>query len=1425
MALVCSTATIFGQSGQEENPGKNNHPRSAGCAPAVQITEMAFNNVRALIEVPGTMWLDRPRGTSAYFVPKPPDGERGPTALSSGSLWLGGVDAGGNLKLAAMLQRQRGNDYWAGPLTTDGSATILPGECVKYDRHFYISRQMVELHRLYFQRLAYDQEHGTETVNDPPFHEEPYQIPEEILNWPAHGDVGLGQDFYLAPFIDNPDGTGTAGLYEPELGDYPWYDLEQSEEDCLNRNRTSPIPLYGDHTLWWVFNDKGNIHTESEGQPIGMEIRAQAFAFNTLDEINNFTFYNYTLVNRSTQTLYNTWFAKWVNPALGNPDDDYIGCDVQRGMGYCYNGNNNDEDNAGNIGYGVQPPAVGIDFFEGPYQDADGTDNPGPNSFDPTSAIPCEEALAGAGIPYAGLGIGYGDGIVDNERFGMRRFISHNIGTGSSATQGPVTAEHYYNMMRGLWRDGSPILFGGSGHESGGIPAHYMFPGNSDPLHWGTGCMDPQNENWTEMTENNAPGNRRFIQSAGPFTLAPGDYNNVTLGVCWARANSGGPLASVELLRLVDDKAQALFDNCFRILNGPDAPELTCQELDREIILYLDNPVPSSNNYREMYKELDPTIPAFSFELDSMGQAIPDSKTPNDTYYRFQGYRIFQLRDENVSVADLGNPQLAREIFQVDVKDNVDKLINYELDPDMLLPVPKLMVQGANEGIRHSFRVTHDAFASGDDRLVNFKRYYFVAIAYASNQFASFDPMLGTGQSTEYLAGRKSTTGGVFPITCIPHIPSPTAGGTVVNAPFGTRFSLTRIEGEGNGGNILELTKSSEEEIMAGEPWRVERLTYTRNGSPVHIKVVDPLNVRPGNFELRMFNEFNEIVGGVPQYTSVIDSARWVLVNKDIGEEIFSRRGIEFQTEQIIPEYGISIDMHQYQYDVNEDGEPRADLLTWDISFENNLPWLSGIPDTDDFTLQNWIMSGTGQEVFDTAAYGGMPCFRLLDANGVQIPGGPIDPGFFDDLATIDGDRIYNGIFNGQIAPFRLVRPYDCGPSPLVEATKPSELIDQPGVQQSLTELVSIDLVFTPNKDLWTRVPVLEMQSNPALAEGGAPKLTTRRSPSVDKNGNPTPAGVTQPSDNPGDPNFIHAEGMGWFPGYAIDIESGERLNMAFGEDSFLADDNGRDMLWNPSDRIYGFPGGEEIFGAQHYIYVFRNARKLSEANNTMPMYDYGKFLRENLNFTVQPFYRRLWRNCSWIMAPLAAGLKSVEEGLVPAEARLRIRVAKPYRKYAPLTELGELNYATLGSVLNPLNPNLLGQSQNDWYPMYEFSIESEQTIHNDADALEEALALINVVPNPYHAFNAYERNRVENLVKFVNLPQECTIKIYNLSGTLVRTLGKDNPQTFLDWDIRNEARIPLASGVYIIHVDVPGVGERVLKWFCVMRPLDLTSF
>src|SRR5690606_27779931 len=119
------------------------------------------------------------------------------------------------------------------------------------------------------------------------------------------------------------------------------------------------------------------------------------------------------------------------------------------GFGYCYNGDNDDEDFQGKNGYGSTPAAIGIDFFEGPYQDADGIDNE-----------------VGVGPGEALDGLGYGDGIEDNERFGMRRFVYYNNSRGQNGD--PELAIHYYNYMRVIMKNGQRMRHGVDGLNATG---------------------------------------------------------------------------------------------------------------------------------------------------------------------------------------------------------------------------------------------------------------------------------------------------------------------------------------------------------------------------------------------------------------------------------------------------------------------------------------------------------------------------------------------------------------------------------------------------------------------------------------------------------------------------------------------------------------------------------------------------------------------------------------------------------------------------------------------------------------------------------------------------------------------------------------------------------------------------------------------
>jgi hypothetical protein len=1299
---------------------------------------------------------------------------------------MGGKDVNNQLKLAGLTFRT-GNDFWTGPLsviagtgdlsqgTKDfGPAEIDPDVCNEYDKFYDITRAEVDEFVSWFNCSL---DPTCNTAEDFPDYNGPST---NILNWPAHGDVSRFQDFYLAPFKD-VDGNGS---YDPSQGDYPWYDLN-NEVDC---RASRQVTLYGDFTRWWIFNDKGNVHTETQGDAIGMEIRAQAFAFATNDEINNMTFFNYELVNRSTQRLKDTYFAVWADPDIGCSDDDFVGCDVQRGVGYAYNGTNTDAGTNDPCAFpiGANPPAIGIDFFEGPYQDNDQIDNP------LTTDVPT--AIAQKGIPYKGLGIGYGDGAIDNERLGMKRFVYFSRGAAPSQSD-PDDFTDYYNYMLGIWKDNEHFIYGGSGYPgsagSTAIPTNYLFPGTSDPLNWGTNGIAASPADWSESntggTANN-PNDRRWVQAAGPFTLEPGALNNITVGVVYGKTTTGIAYNSVELMLKADDKAQALFDNCFRILNGPNAPDLTAQELDQEVILYVSNRQGqgSGSNYD--------SIPEDYIELDPIILALGDPAY--DPYYRFQGYQIYQLKDANVGPDELSISSRARLVAQCDKKDGIGQMINFPIDADLGFPIATEMVDGADEGIQHSFRITEDAFAQGTNKnLVNHKKYYYMAIAYAHNYYKEFQ-FGGDGQQYPYLAGRKSATGAITYLTVIPHIPAPELGGTVQLAEYGYGPKITRLEGRGSGGsNILFLTEDSENEIV--NSYTPQSVTYDNAAGPINVKVVDPLNVKGGKYKL-WFTDYDLSNCKTQDFEDV----NWYIVRTSGSEvdTVFSEKSINEGNEQLIPEWGISINIEQYIPD-NFGGKDLTELLFHELTFaDSSKRWLSGVPNVDGTTAQNWIESGTAS---DTSSFNG--CGNAND---------------FVDQNGIDDDEIYEGVLGGTWAPMTLVRDMDCFHMPL-----PSGWSAYRG-QNATLHSHSVDIVFTSDKSKWTRVPVLETQDDINLSWNGATKkLDVKKLPSKDKNGNAATPGSGS-SSNPNDPNYISEVGMSWFPGYAIDVTSGERLNMAFGEDSWLGNENGKDMLWNPTKNMFT-QFGEVLFGGKHYVYIFKNNRKeqTTQANfdDNMPAYDNGEFLASKLiiSGTVStPNKLKVWRACSWIGMPMLSETANGNDGSDPysfieTEARIQIRTAQPYQRHSR-------NDLWFGDCNNN------APSQNNWYNLYEFDMEEIATATNDGNAADSAMALINIVPNPYYAYSNYEFSRLENIVKIVNLPDQCTIRIFSTNGTLVRTFTKDSPITSVDWDLKNHVGIPIASGMYVIHVEteIDGIKkERILKWLGVIRPPDLENF
>lgn len=108
----------------------------------------------------------------------------------------------------------------------------------------------------------------------------------------------------------------------------------------------------------------------------------------------------------------------------------------------------------------------------------------------------------------------------------------------------------------------------------------------------------------------------------------------------------------------------------------------------------------------------------------------------------------------------------------------------------------------------------------------------------------------------------------------------------------------------------------------------------------------------------------------------------------------------------------------------------------------------------------------------------------------------------------------------------------------------------------------------------------------------------------------------------------------------------------------------------------------------------------------------------------------------------------------------------------------------------------------------------------------QDGLNRIRAVPNPYYARSTYELSPFNRIVKFMNMPGQATVRIFNLSGQLVRTIKKtDETSSIVEWDLENENRLPVASGVYVFHIEVPGAGSTTGRLVVFMEKERLLTF
>jgi len=1308
---------------------------AAGCDPATATIDLDINNVRARIMTGGDMWWNQGTGNAAYEVPKGSN----KSALFAGSVWVGGFTADKQLKVCGQTFRADGNDYYPGPLNeiSPNNHNIDQVGCSEWDKFWKIDRSTINQFRELYRNG------GNTMISD-------FQT---IWEWPAKGNgnspISNGNtyskakgrsgapltmdDRNYAPFVDVGGVGNDPELYNPELGDFPG----------------DPVigDLLGDQYIWWVFNDRGNTKGQSKTEAIGMEVQTGAFAFASKDFMNDATFYNYKLINWSTSDLDSTFMSTWTDADLGYAFDDYIGCDTIRGLGILYNGDA--LDGAGEpSSYGSDLPMVGVDFFRGPRR------------------------------PYIDS-----NGVATDSVLKMTAFTYFNNGSDPRIGD-PTNGIQMYNYMTGTSRNGQNFNndYKGPGIQSTGLgegpDTRFVFFG------------DPEVANtWSECSSINPPADRRFIHSAGPFVLKPGAINDITIGAVWVSGTGGCPNVSFKKIRLADDQAQILFDNNFKTIEGPEAPNLVKREMDKRIIFYLNNPT-FSTNFQEK----------FGYELDTAKYRTRAIKASNlglaDSLYKFEGYRVFQLKSDQITPAQIFdetgavNNEVAIEVFQSDIQNGVSQVVNWQKNIDIrscdTCYTPVIKVDGRDSGIAHSFEISQDAFAEGTNKaLVNYKTYYFVAIAYSVNNFANFDP--GKAETTQDVAYLESAHGpGGTAIQVIAAMPNPFSNdvGTELNAWYGAGVVIKKLEGIGNGGNVLQLDEASEAEALnQANNYQSAQPTYEQGQGPVNIEVVDPVKVAPGNWSLYIKPDLDQpspwLNGATTfdPYTRLIpEKAEWVLV-KDGNETIYSERNLAVLNEQIVAKYGLSISIAQVGRPSDDDiREGTNGYITSDITFANpSLAWLAGVGDGEGQDYKNWIRSGSNQE---------------------QVSPGQTPPicNFNDPLSNFDPNQRFEGMLPNLTFTRATWAPYALG------AVEDSAVcgfgITRAGsatTAKSLVDLHSVDIVFTSDRSKWTRAVVVEVSDDPSLAEGRVAKFSIRDH-----------ASWTGDVDASGAPIYSTTEkGFSMFPGYAINQETGQRLNIVFAEDSYLANHNGKDMIWNPTSVVQD-DFGNNIFGGRHYVYI---SKTKYDGGDTLATLIRGGGGSQNAAY--QTF---MWAGMPTVNSGFS--LLSLKDGLIPTETRLRFRVTRPYGIYVPP-----------GVDTN-------STTTNNGYPWYSFSTDNLapkklSDAGNPWAADKQALLdRIGVVPNPYYAYAGYEANRLDTRVRIINLPAKATIRIYSLDGALIRTVTKDNPNvSYVDWDIRNAKNLPIASGMYLMHVQAEGIGEMVLRWFGAMRPVDVTQY
>jgi hypothetical protein len=273
----------------------------------------------------------------------------------------------------------------------------------------------------------------------------------------------------------------------------------------------------GDETLFYVANDLDTATSRYAygSDPIGLEFQTTIFGFNR-EDLKDVVFKKYKVINKSNTDVTDMYFTYWADDDMGYANDDFEGFDSTMNMGYCFNGDNNDEGY-----YGTPPPAVGHMIVQGPIV--------------PASSIDSARYDTGWNYGYKNLGM-TSSGLILKNAHGWPNDVPLGVYEGTL---------EFYNYMKGLNRDGSYIINPLTGEQT-------IWPLTGDPVSetgWYEGAGWPGGP---------VPGDHRYHVPTGPFNLVAGDTQEVVYAIMMAKGTDN--INSITKLRELAAHVQEFYN-------------------------------------------------------------------------------------------------------------------------------------------------------------------------------------------------------------------------------------------------------------------------------------------------------------------------------------------------------------------------------------------------------------------------------------------------------------------------------------------------------------------------------------------------------------------------------------------------------------------------------------------------------------------------------------------------------------------------------------------------------------------------------------------------------------------------------------------------------------------------------------------------